>query len=424
MNINRNRQSNFRSSVMSIDQIDEYRSPLFKEAAVRKGMQVRASALNEELGKVQFVFTDKTGTLTQNKMELSKLSVGGVKMLHDLGSAGDVNVEEGFVNLSDAINDLCSSIRQDGIQDSPLYHLVVNLLVCSETLISKKDGCAVRYLSPSPDEVAFAEALDAVGVHFVQRDANNNVTIDFQGTVFVYETLAVLEFQSSRLRMTVVSKDANGRIIAYCKGGDVRMLPDSETGCGIIGIQQVTLIQSTVKHLEEFACAGSRVLVAAYKPIKRDEFEVFLENYNSAANAIGQRQQRIEDAFLVIETNMRLLGCTAVEDQIQDGVMDTVKALKIARIKVVMLTGDKKETAVTIGQLSGIIEGEKLVAIDKPNGKIPPLKTQYAEILEQLEATSSGKAVLVINGKMLEESILRHPEEFKAAFDAVDSIIC
>jgi len=333
---------------------------------------VRASALNEELGQVQYIFTDKTGTLTQNRMELSKVSVNGVRILHDLGTAGEVNVETGFLNLSEAVSELCSSIRLNDLPNTPLYHLVVNLLLCSETLITKQEN-SVRYLSPSPDEVAFAEALDVVGVHLVERDKDNKVTIDFQGTQLLYETLAVLEFRSIRLRMTVVSRDQNGDIFVYCKGGDVKLLPDGRTGAGIIGSDQSELIATTWKHIKEFACAGSRVLVAGYKSLGEKEFQEFWEVYDKAANAIDQRQELIEEAFLPIETNMRLIGCTAVEDQIQEGVLDTVRALKRSRIKVMMLTGDKKETAVTIGHLAGIIGGEKLVAIDLPGDKVAPL---------------------------------------------------
>merc|ERR1719447_1077704 len=86
------------------EQISAEEGTILLEKADRKGMQVRASALNEELGQVQYIFTDKTGTLTQNKMELSKLSIDGLKMLHDLGTAGEVNSVEDFCDLSEAIN--------------------------------------------------------------------------------------------------------------------------------------------------------------------------------------------------------------------------------------------------------------------------------------------------------------------------------
>jgi len=405
------------------DEISAECGTLLLEKADRKGMQVRASALNEELGQVQYIFTDKTGTLTQNKMELSKLSIDGLKLLHDLGTAGEVNSEEGFSNLSDAITSMCSKMKIHGLPDDLLYHLSVNLLVCSETLITRH-GSNVRYLSPSPDEVAFAEALDVVGVHLMQRDSSNNVTIEFQGIQYTYQTMAVLEFQSKRLRMTVVSKDANGKIFVYCKGADVKMLPDQAKGTGIIGPYQSDLIDLTVRHMDEFASAGSRILVAGYKEMSQREYDEFWQIYDDAANAIDQRQERIEDAFITIETNMRLLGCTAVEDQIQDGVSEVVKDLKRAHIKVMMLTGDKMETAVTIGQLSGIISGENLVEIERPSRKIPSLDEQYTKIITNLKILSSVRSALVINGEMLEDSISHYEEQFKEVFERVDSIIC
>jgi len=392
------------------------------EKALRKGMQVRASALNEELGQVQYIFTDKTGTLTQNKMELSKLSVDGVKLLHDLGTAGEVNMGSDFSYLSEAITEMCTLTKTDGLPDTPMYHLAVNLLVCSETLITRH-GISLRYLSPSPDEVAFAEALDVVGVHLIERDAQNNVIIEYQGDQYVYETLAVLQFQSHRLRMTVVSRDPEGRVYAYSKGADTIMLPDMNKGGGIIGHDQAELIDITREHMYEYACAGSRILVAGYRQLSQEEFREFWKVYEVAANEIEDREELIEEAFKPIETNMRLIGCTAVEDQIQDGVLEVVNDFKRASIKVMMLTGDKRETAVTIGNLSGIISGEKPVYIEPPSETKRTLDQQYADVLEELRA-ANGRSSLVINGKMLEESIKNFEGEFKEVFDRVDSIIC
>merc|ERR1719447_2200965 len=116
------------------EQISAEEGTILLEKADRKGMQVRASALNEELGQVRYIFTDKTGTLTQNKMELSKLSINGLKMLHDLGTAGEINMEPDFFKLSREISMMCTNMKTNGLPDTPLYHLAVNLLVCSETM--------------------------------------------------------------------------------------------------------------------------------------------------------------------------------------------------------------------------------------------------------------------------------------------------
>jgi len=344
-------------------------------------------------------------------------------MLHDLGTAGEVNLECGFLNLSDAITSMCLKIKQKGHLDDPLYHFAVNLLVCSETLVTRH-GDSLRYLSPSPDEVAFAEALDVVGVHLMKRDSKNNVTIEFQGTQYVYETLAVLDFQSKRLRMTVVSRDSDGKIFAYCKGADAKLLPDPVAGTGIVDPEQSHLIHMTQAHMDEFACAGSRILVSGYKQLHETEYKEFIQIYNDAANSIAQRQDRIEEAFKPIETNMILLGCTAVEDQIQDGVMEVIKDVKKAGIKVMMLTGDKMETAVTIGQLSGIISRENILQIERPSEKFPSLEEQYKNTLCELNSTPSLRSALVINGEMLEQSISNYEHEFKQVFERVDSIIC
>merc|ERR1719201_1929375 len=123
-----------------------------------------------------------------------------------------------------------------------------------------------------------------------------------------------------------------------------------------------------------------------------DEVKAFLVEYDAASNAIDDRQDKIEASFAPIEKDMLLLGCTAVEDQIQEGVIDTVEAMKDAKVKVMMLTGDKKETAVTIGKLSGIIGSEAVVWIDPPDDDVPGLDVQYKQAKATLDAAKGKKS--------------------------------
>src|SRR5690606_31771837 len=116
-----------------------------------------------------------------------------------------------------------------------------------------------------------------------------------------------------------------------------------------------SLIMKTRRHVTKFAKNGSRTLVMAFKPITKEQYKEFHKEFRKAEISLTKREERIEKAFGLLEHSCILLGATAVEDQIQEYVKQTISKLKEANIKVIMLTGDKQETAVSIGRQSGII---------------------------------------------------------------------
>lgn len=185
--------------------------------------------------------------------------------------------------------------------------------------------------------------------------------MDALGDTERYEILNVLEFTSTRKRMSIIARNPHGQIKLYCKGADTmifeRLAPHGQQYKDI-----------TLKHLEEFASEGLRTLCFAVVDIPDDVYDQWKETYHKASTAIQNRERKVEDAASLIETNLILLGATAIEDKLQEGVPETIAALLEAKIKVWILTGDKQETAINIGYSCRLLQqGMDLIIMNEDN---------------------------------------------------------
>jgi phospholipid-translocating ATPase len=77
-----------------------------------------------------------------------------------------------------------------------------------------------------------------------------------------------------------------------------------------------------------------------------NDYELWSKCYHDATIAMEKREEQIEAVSNEIEQDLRLLGATAIEDKLQDGVPETIADLKRAGIKIWVATGDKLETAI------------------------------------------------------------------------------
>lgn len=73
-------------------------------------------------------------------------------------------------------------------------------------------------------------------------------------------------------------------------------------------------------------------------------------------STVNNREEEVAKVNDEIERDLELIGSTAIEDKLQEGVPDTIKFLRQAGIKVWVLTGDKVETAINIGFSSGLLD--------------------------------------------------------------------
>ena len=114
-------------------------------------------------------------------------------------------------------------------------------------------------------------------------------------------------------------------------------------------------MEESQKKVDEYATEGLRTLLLAKKDVDEDYYEEWNERFQSALGKIVDRDTRVEKIQSEIEQGMWLVGSTAIEDKLQDDVAETIVALKQAGVKVWVLTGDKVETAINIGNSAGLL---------------------------------------------------------------------
>jgi len=173
--------------------------------------------------------------------------------------------------------------------------------------------------------------------------SNDGIILNVLGEEREYTVLNILEFNSSRKRMSAIVRMPNGKIVLFCKGADSIIYSRLKKG------EQQELRKTTADHLEMFAREGLRTLCIAQRELDEEEYQIWNKQHDIAAAAIQNREEKLEEVSDAIERDLSLLGGTAIEDRLQDGVPDAIQLLAQAGIKLWVLTGDKVETAINIG---------------------------------------------------------------------------
>ncbi|KAJ8918051.1 hypothetical protein NQ315_011507 [Exocentrus adspersus] len=321
--------------------------------------KARTTTLNEELGQIEYVFSDKTGTLTQNIMTFNKCSIGG----HSFGDVidqrtGDViEISENTEPLDFSFNpnyepefkfydgQLLDAVRR---RDEDVFSFFRLLALCHTVMSENREG-RLEYQAQSPDEAALVSAARNFGFVFIER-APNSITIEVMGVKEVYELLCILDFNNVRKRMSVILRK-NGNLRLYCKGADNVIYERLRSGNDEVK-------QKTQEHLNKFAGEGLRTLCLASRDLEEEFFNNWKQRHQEAAIALDGREERLDAIYEEIERDMDLVGVTAIEDRLQDGVPQTIANLILAGIKIWVLTGDKQETAINIGYSCQLLTDE------------------------------------------------------------------
>ncbi|KAI1230472.1 Phospholipid-transporting ATPase IK, partial [Lamprotornis superbus] len=295
--------------------------------------EARSTSLSDQLGQIEFIFSDKTGTLTQNIMSFKKCCING-------------------------------TIYAAQRDKDPVLREFLRLLALCHTVMVEDRGDQLVYQAASPDEEALVLAARSLGYVFLAR-TQDSITIRELGRTRTYEVLAMLDFNSDRKRMSVLVRDPQGTIRLYTKGADSVILER---------LQRRGHNESlTERALDRFAEETLRTLCVASREVSEAEFRDWSRRHRQAAVLLQDRAQELDRLYEEMEQNLQLLGATAIEDKLQDGVPETIQLLKLGNIKVWVLTGDKQapltggvtETAMNIGYACRLLTDDMEILEEK-----------------------------------------------------------
>lgn len=432
--------------------------------------------ISDDLGQTEYIFSDKTGTLTQNIMEFKKCTINGVaygkaytEALAGLQKRQGIDVEqEGKRMRAEITHDKAAMLKQlrsmndnpqmvdekvtfvsaqfvadlngssGNVQKAANEHFMLALALCHSVITepSKVHPGRTDFKAQSPDEAALVATARDMGYTFVER-TQKGVILNIQGVEKEYQILNTLEFNSTRKRMSAIVKH-QGKIILICKGADsviyARLKPN----------EQEKLREETALHLEQFANEGLRTLCIAERELSSEEYQDWNRRHEIASESIVNREEKMEEVADSIERSLSLLGGTAIEDRLQDGVPQAISLLADAGIKLWVLTGDKIETAINIGFSCNLLDNSmellvmRLEGGDCTNTQIDVLISDYLEKYfnlagspEEIEnarsdhSPPSAKYALVIDGDTLKHALEDNVKErFLLLCKYCKSVLC
>ncbi|XP_057169304.1 probable phospholipid-transporting ATPase IIB isoform X6 [Ursus arctos] len=400
------------------------------------GTVVRTSTIPEELGRLVYLLTDKTGTLTQNEMVFKRLHLGTVSYGADTMDEIQTHLRNPYSQMqSQASGNTPGSTPPRKAQSSApkvrksvsirVHEAVKAIALCHNVTPVYEPRAGVTgeaeyaeadqdfsdgnrtYQAASPDEVALVQWTESVGLTLVSRDLASMQLRTPGGQILTYCILQMFPFTSESKRMGVIVRDeSTAEITFYMKGADVAMS---------------SIVQYNDWLEEEcgnMAREGLRTLVVAKRALTEEQYQDFESRYSQAKLSIHDRALKVAAVVESLEREMELLCLTGVEDQLQADVRPTLEMLRNAGIKIWMLTGDKLETATCIAKSSHLVSRTQDIHIFRP-------VTNRGEAHLELNAfRRKHDCALVISGDSLEVCLKYYEHELVELACQCPAVVC
>ena len=395
------------------------------------GTVVRTRTIPEELGRIEYILSDKTGTLTQNEMDLKKVHVGTVSYANEAMDEVRSYVDQGFsessldasqpvslvtpsTSLQSAAAAGTSTTRTRREIGSRVRDLVLALALCHNVTPSTENvngESVTTYQASSPDEIAIVRWAEHVGLRLLHRDRHTITlqSVDSSRVAVRVKILEVFPFTSSSKRMGIILQFFQGKesvlsavdqpeeIWFYQKGADTVM----------------TTIVAANDWLDEetanMAREGLRTLVVGRKKMSTQQYQDFASAYKLASLSLLNRDDSMAQVISThLEHNIELLGVTGVEDRLQESVKPSLELLRNAGIKIWMLTGDKVETARCVAVSAKLVSRTQYIHTITSLSAAPSTATTALSLLRSKPATTA----LLIDGDSLSHLLTHHRTAF------------
>ena len=414
----------------------------------------RNSTIPEELGRISYIFSDKTGTLTKNEMVFKKIAMEteqfGEDDFEDLKAILSDECKDNDAPLLDLINleskmsevtsyseslniDPSLSDKSLGMEkkrskkirrhrNKLIRDTITSMVLCNNVtpVVDDQDETKITYQASSPDEVALVKFAETLNMRLIHRTDSEIKIKDSADNFEEFEILANFPFSSDTKRMGIVLKNKkHGHIIYYLKGAENVMMK-------FVKKEYVSYISENAENL---ATKGLRTLVLSQKIISQEDFDKWNGEYKEALTSMENRQEKITQVVSKLENNMEFLCVTGVEDLLQDDVAMTIDNLRNAGMKVWMLTGDKVETATCISISAGIkAKNHKIFTIRNDEfaheslaGDIIKLKELFREYQKKTDIEPN---IFIIDGDTLDLALKNCEEDFFRTSMQAPSVVC